>query len=665
MMKNASAVATDPSLRNNVKLPVMNNPGLSVNTKAGPLPYIFVKSPVAGLSIPSPPTKSHFKCLPDNVVAVEASDPAAIRKFIKSPALIVDIRPYNNYSISRLENAHNICIPTTLLKRPTYDLLHVISTTALPKDIKERITSCQEPTNVLVYDASSTEKSVSFGLYQTIQKFLKHECFTVGFLNGGFQQLHELLRDSSLVLSDTTPVSPNPPLTSLEVSKLDSGSKDSFVSSPGNDSSRETSPFLSGFTLPSATTANQKMLMSIKKTLPKLDTTTTYTYKLRLPEGFEEHMHRLPKWLSFFAEEYGSDRYNEKVLGILSEKFNRLEKSEQVRLSMAISNTSHENKEDKESKDSSIANALSPGVHLRLHSGTGSGYCSPSAPCPYCDKIHYTIPKGVEYGYKNRYNNIWPYEHSRVKLISSPSCTTPKKELSDDYFNANYIKFKKLAQREYIATQSPLESTQEDFWNTVWYNGVKGVVCLNKPSVFAPKTYYEEDQYFDKSRLSVKIKGVEEEKGFAVRKMEMEKHGKRRYVYHFAYTEWPDFGVPDNFDTVSRLLKAKNEKIELLKDQKPPTSEISNTLDLLVHCSAGCGRTGCFITLDMVNECFAHANSETYDPWGSKDLIFKAVQLQRQQRIAMVQTLDQFIYCYESILREIINSMRSSRSSGD
>ncbi|KAF3989767.1 hypothetical protein FT663_01915 [Candidozyma haemuli var. vulneris] len=648
MMKNAvpSIVTDSAPLRDDVK--AVSSPGMSINTKTGPLPYLYVKSPHSAATAASPTTKSHFKDLPGDVMAVDAHDPQAISNFVSGDSLIIDIRPFNNYSASRLENAFNICIPTTLLKRPNYDLLHVTNSSALPKDAKDKLIASTTPTNVLIYDANSGTGHISFGLYQTIMKFYKHDRFTVAFLDGGFQELHTSLKDDSSLSSDQTPISPQTPShPQLDAIRPDSGTGDHFAQSPAADSSRESSPFLSGFTLPSATASNQKMLMSIKKTLPRIDTSTSYNYNLRFPEGFEEKKDKLPKWLSFFGDGYGTEGHNEKVVGVLSEKFNKLERSEQVRLSMAISNTSED------SKDNLAPSNTNP---ARAHSGLSSGYCSPSAPCPHCDKIHYTIPKGVEYGYKNRYNNIWPYEHSRVKLVSSPSCNTPKKETTDDYFNANYIKCKQLSLTEYIATQSPLESTKEDFWNTVWYNGIKGIVCLNKPSVFAPPAYYEVDQFFEKSKLSVKIISSEDDSGFRIRKMEMEKRGKTRYVYHFAYTEWPDFGVPDNFDAVSRLLESKNEKLELLSEQKPPTSKVTRPLDLLVHCSAGCGRTGCFITLDMVKDCFKGKSNGKYDPWGTKDLVYKAVQLQRQQRIAMVQTVDQFIYCYESILHEIFKS---------
>lgn len=619
------------------------NQPYTVNTKAGTLPCLNLRAqPPVAPSI-SPSSRAHFKNLPDSVTAIPADDTQAILDFVSAEhSLVVDIRPFNMFSSSRLHNAFNICIPTTLLKRPNYDLQHIINTSALPADRRDLVNSHAHSMNVLVYDAQSSSSSVSFLIYQTIQKFLKYDCFNVAFLDGGFQRVPDQLVESCPPQHLASSMAPAAPLNGLRKPDLK-------ISPPSSNG--ESSPFLCGFTLPSATASKEKMLMSIKKNLPKLDTTISYHYNLRLPPDFEHKKEQLPEWLSFFARDHTAESYNTDVINVLTEKFNNLEKTEQARLSMAISNS----KRDTPVESPSAGGCKDPFdsasfLHPGKHSDEG---CSPSSLCPCCDKINYKIPKGIEYGYKNRYNNIWPYEHSRVRLISSPSCPTPKKENNDDYFNANYISFPKLSSTRYIATQNPLEATKEDFWNTVWYNGVKCIICLNKPSFFTPRAYYEEDTFFEKSKLNVKIISREHTSAFGVREVCLSKHGNRRTVYHLAYHDWPDFGVPDNFDSVMQLIDKKNECLQTLAGQTPPTAKISQPWDLLVHCSAGCGRTGCFITLDMVRECFHKHTEKQYDPWAGQDLIFKAVQFQRQQRIAMVQNLDQFIYCYENILTYI------------
>lgn len=608
---------------------------LSLDTSEKSIPSM--KHPLKGPISLSPTIKSHFKGLPECVGAVKSSDKAAVTAFINgdSNVLIVDIRPFNFYSSSRLKNAYNVCVPTTLLKRPSYDLQQVFNSTSLPSDLKEKLVGHSTPMKILIYDSASSENHISFSLYQTVHKFLRYECYDVSYLNGGIQSVDGLLIDST-VLPLRSPLSPATP----QSAKMENA--DLLNSNLPQTSSDMSKPFLSGFTLPSAAASSQKFFMSIKKNIPKIDTTVKYNHDFRLPENFAEKKDKLPKWLSFFAENFGSDDYSKIIVDKLSQKFTKIEQSEQLRLNMAISNFDESNR-------------CSPHYHVcSPHEGDN---VTPLALCPCCDKINYTIPKGIENGYKNRYNNIWPYEHSRVRLVSSPSCAA-KRELGDDYFNANYMDYSKLSLTKYIATQNPLESTYEDFWNTVWYNGVKGIVCLNNPLLLAPKTYYGGDQFYLKSQLAIKIGNCEQFDGFAVREISMIKHNTTHKIFHIAYSEWPDFGTPENLSTIFEMLTVKDEKVGSLNDQQPPTSKIPKPWELLVHCSAGCGRTGCFITIDMVLDCFhAKDRQSKYDPWGDDDLVYKAVQFQRQQRISMVQNLDQFVFCYESILNYVVDQL--------
>lgn len=552
--------------------------------------------------------------------------------------LVLDVRPFNMYLASHLQSAHNICIPTTLLKRSSYNSLQVINTSSLPSEVKSSITDSQDTIRLLIYDQASTDTQLLFQLYQTVLKFITSDRFDVYILRGGFQDVPRLLTISSLLLElpARLPISPRTPRSA----NMPQGSPSCGTS--------DNIPFLSGFTLPSASSADHKFLMSIKKNLPKLDTNSSYNYNFKYPENFEKDKHKLPKWLLFFAEVDGEDR-DKAIVDLLSDKFNRLEKTEQVRLSKAISNT-----------DALISAHSSKAVDKCLHET--SGYGTPQDLCPCCDKIDYSIPRGVEYGYKNRYHNVWPYEHSRVRLITSPSNASPRD--GDDYFNANYIHFPEISERKYIATQNPLEATKGDFWNSVWHNGVKGIICLDNSLVFGRQAYYENDQYIAEHRLQVRIAGLEEHDDFVVRTIVLSKGSVTRKVYHFAYAKWPDFGTPDDIASVVKMMHAKDDYLSKLSGQRPPTSKISQAWDLLVHCSAGCGRTGCFIALDMVISCFqenrskaAHEDSAQLDAWGDEDLIYKLIQFQRQQRISMVQNLDQFIFCYESILTYFLTEM--------
>lgn len=585
----------------------------------------------------SPTSKLHFKKLPDCVVAVDATDPAEVKVYLdQENGIVIDIRPFNLYSALRLKSAYNVCVPTTLLKRQSYGLQQILNSTSLPQETKDKVIGHSTPMKVLVYDDSSSDDNVSFALYQMVHKFLKYECFTVAYLNGGLLSVDQLLMDKSAALPMRSPVSPTTPHSA----KLSNAEFSAKSGQPTPEPRSDALPLLSGFTLPSATASNQKFLQSMKKTLPKIDTSVKYTYNLRLPEGFAAKKDKLPKWLSFFAENYGEQDYSKIIVDKLSEKFNKLEKTEQMRLNLAIAKVN-----EKEGR--------SPHYHACSPKGEN---VTPLAMCPCCDEIDYTIPKGIENGYKNRYKNIWPYEHSMVRLVSSPSCSA-KKEIGDDYFNANYIDYPKLSDTKYIATQSPLEATYEDFWNTVWYNGVKAIVCLNNPLPLMPTSYYQGDQKYSKSDLTVKIGDTSKHEGFILREITITKHTRTHTVFHFAYSEWPDFGTPENLSTIFELMRLKNDKVALLSGQQPPISKIPKPWELLVHCSAGCGRTGCFITIDMVVSNFQNTEDSKYDAWGEDDLVYKSVQFQRQQRISMVQNLDQFVFCYESILNYVVDQL--------
>lgn len=560
--------------------------------------------------------------LPESVMAIDASDVAAITAFLNSKeSIIIDVRPYNYFSTLRISDAINICLPSTLLKRASFDLAHVLNSSTIPQSLKDALLDARPDFRILFYDQASEDSRITLQLYHTIMKFYEGSGFKVAYVNGGFDAIDDLLKDSLLFLPLRSPSSPSATLPRND------------QSSDGADSSDTGLPFLSGFTLPSATKADVKLLDSIKKGVTKIDTVTKYKHEFKFPADFESKIDKLPPWLLFIGESYGKENCSQLIVDHLSERFNRLEASEQVRLSIAINN----------------ADGSDNGECGTLHNS--SGYGTPQELCPCCDDITYTIPKGVEYGYKNRYKNVWPYEHSRVRLKLSPSCKNAG--VHDDYFNANYIHFEELSNNKYIATQNPLESTHQDFWNAVWYNGVEAIVCLDNSTSLHSRKYYEEDKEY--KNLSVHIKQLQTHEGFTYREIEISKHNHKRILHHFAYTDWPDFGTPDDLQTVIDMMQLKNKVLSKFSRRSQHGDDL---WEMLVHCSAGCGRTGCFITLDMVTDLFVHPPKlPGLEPWGTEDLIYKSIQFQRQQRISMVQNLGQFIFCYESILNYVLSNV--------
>lgn len=602
----------------------------------------FTKSPV------SPTSKMHFKDLPADILPVKAHN---LDQFLTSEngnVTIIDSRPFTLFSSSRVANAINLCVPSTLLKRESYSLVQVLGSIDPWK--RSHIIDSSTTTSVLIYDSDSNQDHISFPLYQTCLKFYRYpnKKFKVYYLNGGFSEvITSSLIETQFPGGDSKTSSHNP--NSIEsISPI----------SPSNPSSTMN---LSGFLLPSSAPAQQKFLSSIKRNaLPKLDLSSisgkrfkelaedemrNYDYKFKFPAGLSEA--NLPQWLQFLADIANSDSSdkNKDVLNVLNAKFNKIEKTEQARLKKAISATSSSN------------------PNLAVHS---PNICSPSALCPGCDQVIYKIPKGIEYGFKNRYNNIWPYEHSRVKLSqpspvprgtgsgicegTSPFCTHDEQ---DDYFNANYINYDEVSGYKYIATQNPLQATYEDFWKTIWSNKINVIVCLNKQlsaNLAGQDLKYFDDQSFPKSSLQVQRVNTTDYEHYILREINLIriKTGVAERVYHLEFKNWPDFGVPQSLDSILSLIDFKNKLV----------SEHHLNSQLLVHCSAGCGRTGCFITLDMILDCFKNKDGSKIDPWGEDDLIYKTVQFQRRQRISMVQNLDQFIVCYEVLLDYAVKQLK-------
>ncbi|CAL8281473.1 unnamed protein product [Lota lota] len=231
---------------------------------------------------------------------------------------------------------------------------------------------------------------------------------------------------------------------------------------------------------------------------------------------------------------------------------------------------------------------------------------------------------------KNRYANVIAYDHTRVILAPIDSI------LGSDYINANYIDgYRK--QNAYIATQGPLSETFGDFWRMVWEQRAASVVMMTR---LEEKSRVKCDQYWPSrgtetyGMIQVTLLDTMELATFCVRTFSLHKSGgsERREVRQFQFTVWPDHGVPEYptpFLNFLRRVKACN----------PPDAG-----PIIAHCSAGVGRTGCFIVIDAMLERIRH--ERTVDVYGH-------VTLMRSQRNYMVQTEDQYSFIHESLLEAV------------
>ncbi|KAF3850084.1 hypothetical protein F7725_019803 [Dissostichus mawsoni] len=227
---------------------------------------------------------------------------------------------------------------------------------------------------------------------------------------------------------------------------------------------------------------------------------------------------------------------------------------------------------------------------------------------------------------KNRYGNIIAYDHSRV--ILQPIEDDP----SSDYINANYIDGYQRPSH-YIATQGPVHETVYDFWRMVWQEQSACIVMVtNLVEVGRVKCYkYWPDDAEVYGDFKVTFVEVEPLAEYVVRTFTLERRGfnEVREVKQFHFTGWPDHGVPYHATGLLSFIRR-------VKISNPPAAG-----PIVVHCSAGAGRTGCFIVIDIMLDM---AERE-----GVVD-IYNCVKALRSRRINMVQTEEQYIFIHDAIL---------------
>ncbi|XP_034296322.1 tyrosine-protein phosphatase non-receptor type 13 isoform X5 [Pantherophis guttatus] len=226
---------------------------------------------------------------------------------------------------------------------------------------------------------------------------------------------------------------------------------------------------------------------------------------------------------------------------------------------------------------------------------------------------------------KNRYKNILPYDTTRVLLGPEGG-----------YINASFIRML-VGTKEYlyIACQGPLPNTVADFWQMAWEQKCTLIAMMTqevegekvKCQRYWPNALGKTTMVSDKLRLS--LVRLQELKGFIIRIMELEdiQTGEIRHISHLNFTAWPDHDTPSQPDDLITFISYMRH--------------IHKSGPIITHCSAGIGRSGTLICLDVVLGLI------------SQDLEFdisEVVRLMRLQRHGMIQTEDQYIFCYQVIL---------------
>ncbi|OBT47855.1 hypothetical protein VE00_01453 [Pseudogymnoascus sp. WSF 3629] len=593
-----------------------------------------------------------------------------LREFLKTQSssdyLLLDLRVAPQYSQSRIRNALNLCIPTTLLKRPSFNLAKLTDTFKVPEE-KAQFSRWSEYRYIIVYDSHSAEKKDAVAPMNTIKKFTNEGWNGRAYiLKGGYKAFSAIQSDAI----DQKPTNDTQNSKNLSLGSLFPNAADVAGGCAMPQAKSVANPFFS----------NIRQNMDLVGGVGQID--------VRRPDDADQLAEdSLPFWLRSATdkEDHGKT---------VSDKFLHIEQIEQSRMQ----------------------NALSSRV----------SYGTPTARSDNDVQI-----AGFEKGGKNRYNNIWPFEHSRVRLQG-------RAEGACDYVNATHIK-PLWSNKRYIASQGPLPATFEDFWSVIWDQDVRVIVMLTAESEGGQvkcHPYWSAQEYGRFKITSATDKKVPLEPIKHVRSIRKESFGRRRantavestipdtspgdnpdvvvrtitlscstqphvparQIMQLQYSSWPDFGTTARPSQLLGIIELSNS---LQRAALPPAvaSQINSEEPepdqslppILVHCSAGCGRTGTFCTVDSVIDILKrqrkenlsgvtpmdisteeetdylttkHASKDMESDWifnPNIDLIERTVADLRKQRISMVQSLRQYVLCYETVLEWIVQQYQAPK----
>ncbi|XP_058481202.1 tyrosine-protein phosphatase non-receptor type 12 isoform X5 [Solea solea] len=230
---------------------------------------------------------------------------------------------------------------------------------------------------------------------------------------------------------------------------------------------------------------------------------------------------------------------------------------------------------------------------------------------------------------KNRYKDILPFDHTRVKVALKTS------NQDTDYINANFIKGMD-GPEAYIATQGPLPNTVIDFWRMNWEYNVAVIVMACREFEMGRKKcerYFPmlQDEPMSFGPFRIACESEQARTDYNIRTLAVEHENETRRITQFHYMNWPDHDVPSSFDSILDMIGLMREYQE------------NDDVPICVHCSAGCGRTGAICAIDYTwNLLKAGKIPEDFN-------VFRLIQEMRTQRHSAVQTKEQYELVHKAI----------------
>ncbi len=571
-----------------------------------------------------------------------------VKNHLPQDILLLDLRGRNQYSQSRIYDALNLCISTMLLKRPSFDVQKLLDTYSLPKE-RAKFSEWNHTRFIVVYDAASMQLKDAAASVNTLKKFTKE----------GYKGATLIIRGGTSMFAKRFPEQ----VDNRPESQIHGANAQRLSIEPAG-----TAPVAGGCVLPATQSAANPFFGNIRQNMDLIG--GVGKMPVRIPSDLNQA--RLPPWLRQIASENDSGK-------TIADRFLGIEKAEQQRMQKALSN------------------------HVT--------YGTPNQRSPEAVQI-----AGIEKGTKNRYKDMLPYDHSRVKLQNVPfgGC---------DYVNASHVNAQ-YSDRHYIASQAPVPDTFEDFWRVVWEQHARVIVMLTAESEGGQRKSHP--YWLTGDYGPFKLKAIKETRKTLERisphrsstapqnldprqrpGMNRRHTSSTAYANHamnkthspsitppipgtiaptsptdpsthhiiirtlvlsrtdrpfepvreltqLQYSSWPDFGAPAHPAHVLALVEhcrdvvGRYDHAEYDIDQD--TAAYRGKRPIVVHCSAGCGRTGTFCTVDSCIDILQNTGPAPRVWPEDKDLIASTVAGLRSQRISMVQTLRQFVLCYEAVL---------------